>query len=93
MIYSAYCAIIAYVCVRFQFIYLVLEKYEFWMWVFVVVYKLSFKCENMEIVLGGSWMVIPTMSVIWLFAEVFVYCEGVHWCLHVKYIVYKHFNT
>ena len=24
----------------------------------------SFKCEHMEIVLGGSWMVIPTMSVI-----------------------------
>ena len=29
-----------------------------------------FKCENMEIVLGGNWMVIPTMSVIWLFAEI-----------------------
>ena len=30
----------------------------------------SFKCENMEIVFGGSWMVISTTSVILLFAEV-----------------------
>ena len=30
---------------------------------------------------------------IWLFAEALMYCEGVCWCLHVKYTVYKHFNT
>ena len=60
-----------------------LEKYEFWMWVFVVVYNLSFKCENMEIVLGGTWMVIPTMSVVLLFAEVLIHCEGVYWCLQL----------
>ena len=35
-------------------------------------------------------MVIPTLSVILLFAEVLMYCEGVCWCLHVKYICYKH---
>ena len=52
--------------------------------------SVSFKYENMEIILGGSWMVIPTMSFIQLFAEVLMYCEGDCWCLHVKYTVYKH---
>ena len=60
---------------------------------YLLLTSFSFKCENMEIVLGGSWMVIPTMSVIWLFAEVLMYCKGVCWCLHVKYNVYKPFNT
>ena len=61
---------------------------------FVVVSKL-FKCKNTKVVLGGIWNVIPTMSVILFFcrSSSVVYCEGVRWYLHVKYIVYKHMSA
>ena len=50
-------------------------------------------CTNLEVVLGGSWIVIPTMSVIQFFCRSFnVLYYGVCWCLHVKYIVYKIFE-
>ena len=61
---------------------MVLEKFR--CGCFLLFKNMSFKCENMEVVLGQSLMVI-LMSVILFFP----YFEGV---CYVKYLFYTHLN-
>ena len=52
---------------------------------------MSLKCEYVSdgLLLGQSWMVVPLT----MFFYVQKHWEGVCCCLHVNYIVCKHFNS